>query len=145
MKIHLIQRMQNRFSLVLFSEQMNRVNIEGRDIVVKLLNWRPFFWDKVQSVSVIETAFFNSCIQCNLSSHCFLWSYILQTEHTKTTTTQHTHADCKTCECEQLNETMSARSKQYDMVVDTELMVLQHEGLTPYDPLTFSVNLTGLV
>jgi len=30
--------MQNRFSLVLFSEQMNRVNIEGRDIVVKLLN-----------------------------------------------------------------------------------------------------------
>ena len=106
---------------------------------------KPFFWDKVQSVSVIETAFFNSCIQCNLSSHCFLWSYILQTEHTKTTTTQHTHADCKTCECEQLNETMSARSKQYDMVVDTELMVLQHEGLTPYDPLTFSVNLTGLV
>ena len=40
MKIHLIQGMQNRFSLVLFSEQMNRVNIEGRDIVVKLLNWR---------------------------------------------------------------------------------------------------------
>ena len=83
----------------------------------------------------------------NVTSHPTVFSDPISYKQNTQKQPQHnTHMlTVKTCECEQLNKKMSARSKQYDMVVDTELMVLQHEGLTPYDPLTFSVSLTGLV